>query len=74
MQLLPRLEILQMHAGKYLLRSESTGRPHCVALLVNADGKTCEVSDSDFTCIIVRDALEEALQAGVDSSTCVFFR
>ncbi|CAK9013890.1 Poly [ADP-ribose] polymerase tankyrase-2 (ADP-ribosyltransferase diphtheria toxin-like 6) (ARTD6) (Poly [ADP-ribose] polymerase 5B) (Protein poly-ADP-ribosyltransferase tankyrase-2) (TNKS-2) (TRF1-interacting ankyrin-related ADP-ribose polymerase 2) (Tankyrase II) (Tankyrase-2) (TANK2) (Tankyrase-like protein) (Tankyrase-related protein) [Durusdinium trenchii] len=76
-ELVPCMDAEKMASGNYLLHSEGTGTPHCVAVRWD-DGSQgndpCVVCDTDCEYTIDRMSLLQAVASGVDGSTCVFFR
>ena len=48
--------------------------PHCVGLRIGEDDGACVVYDTDGAYKQSRSAFEQAVDAGMDSSTCVYFR
>eukprot|EP00438_Fugacium_kawagutii_P003693 Skav206833 [mRNA] locus=scaffold3672:167985:175192:- [translate_table: standard] len=74
-KLVPCLEFAKVKTGIFLFHSESGGMPHCVSLHIDEDG-SLPIWAHDVGCSykIKQSSLEDALEAGVDSSTCVFFQ
>jgi hypothetical protein len=73
-KLIPYLTFGELKDGNYLLHSEAGGNPHCVGFSLASDADACVVHDTDCVYTLSKDALDEAIHSGVDSSTCVYFR
>lgn len=73
--LVPCLQFSSLLTGHYLLHSEAGGQPHCVGLdlQVGPDGLST-VHDVDCSYRMKTVDLIEAIESGVDTSTCVFFQ
>lgn len=72
-KLIPHLSFQELKQGNFLLHSEAGGKPHCVGLHLY-DGDLCIVYDASCVFKLSRASLEDAINSGTDSSTCVFFR
>lgn len=74
-KLVPCLQFSILPPGHYLLHSEAGGQPHCVGLDLQADPDGWSiVHDVDCSYRMKMVDLIEAIESGVDSSTCVFFQ
>ncbi len=71
-QLTPQVE-LDLKEGKYLLHFENGGRPHCIAILINASGE-CEVYDGLRLLRTSRASVLAAAEEAVDRATLVAFQ
>ena len=73
-KLIPYVQVSELDAGIFLVHSEGLGVPHCVGLRIDQDDGACVVYDTDGAYKQSRSAFEQAVDAGTDSSTCVYFR
>lgn len=73
-KLVPCLRFSVLPPGAYLLHSEAGGQPHCVGLrLKDNDDLSC-VHDAGCIYKLTRTQLADAIDSGIDGSTCVFFQ
>lgn len=73
-KLRPCLDISSINSGKYLLHTESSGKPHCVALIVDKGEGDVQVVDVESCFQAPWVAFADSIHSGVDASTAVFFK
>lgn len=73
-KLLPSLDISSIDSGNYLLHTESSGKPHCVALIVDKGAGSVKVVDVESSLHVPWASFADSLRSGVDASTAVVFK
>ena len=73
-KLVAHLTFRELKEGNFLLHSEAGGVPHCVGLTLTSGSDQCVVHDIGCIYKLSKLALAEAVETGMDSSTCVYFQ
>lgn len=73
-KLVAKLTFRELKEGNFLLHSEAGGVPHCVGFTLTSGSDSCVVHDSGCVYRLSKLALAEAVETGIDSSTCVYFQ